>query len=455
MQPHIFRQYDIRGIVGDDLDAGITESVGQAFASYVRAETADASPTIAVGGDNRKSSPDLTTGLIAGIRKAGVNVLHVGTVPTPVLYWTEAMHDVQAGVEITGSHNPPEWNGIKMNVKGGALYGDAIQNLLARIIEGDLDSGAGSYRELEVIDAYIKNVSQRFDLARPMRVVVDCGNGTASLVAEQLMQALGVTATPLFCESDPTFPNHHPDPTVDENLQDLIATVEASAHDLGVAFDGDGDRLGVVDETGSIIRGDLLVLLYGLDLLSKKGPGQSLVFDIKCSQVVAEVFAKAGGHPIMWKTGHSLIKKKMRETGALLGGELSGHIMIADDYFGFDDALYSACRLISMVSASGISLSEMVADFPTYASTPEIRIDVAEEQKWQVVEEAVAHFGKMHEVITVDGARIQFADGWALLRASNTQPTIVARFEARTNERLSEIQAEIDLWLQTRGLSVS
>tara|TARA_B100001750_G_scaffold226757_2_gene219798 strand:- start:383 stop:1750 length:1368 start_codon:yes stop_codon:yes gene_type:complete len=455
MQPHIFRQYDIRGIVGDDLDAGITESVGQAFASYVRAETAAASPTIAVGGDNRKSSPDLTTGLIAGIRKAGVNVLHVGTVPTPVLYWTEAMHDVQAGVEITGSHNPPEWNGIKMNVKGGALYGDAIQNLLARIIEGDLDSGAGSYRELEVIDAYIKNVSQRFDLARPMRVAVDCGNGTASLVAEQLMQALGVTATPLFCESDPTFPNHHPDPTVDENLQDLIATVEASAHDLGVAFDGDGDRLGVVDETGSIIRGDLLVLLYGLDLLSRKGPGQSLVFDIKCSQVVAEVFAKAGGHPIMWKTGHSLIKKKMRETGALLGGELSGHIMIADDYFGFDDALYSACRLISMVSASGISLSEMVADFPTYASTPEIRIDVAEEQKWQVVEEAVAHFGKMHEVITVDGARIQFADGWALLRASNTQPTIVARFEARTNERLSEIQAEIDLWLQTRGLSVS
>ena len=238
-------------------------------------------------------------------------------------------------------------------------------------------------------------------------------------------------------------------------MQDLIATVEASAHDLGVAFDGDGDRLGVVDETGSIIRGDLLVLLYGLDLLSKKGPGQSLVFDIKCSQVVAEVFAKAGGHPIMWKTGHSLIKKKMRETGALLGGELSGHIMIADDYFGFDDALYSACRLISMVSASGISLSEMVADFPTYASTPEIRIDVAEEQKWEVVEEAVAHFGKMHEVITVDGARIQFADGWALLRASNTQPTIVARFEARTNERLSEIQAEIDLWLQTRGLSVS
>ena len=455
MQPHIFRQYDIRGIVGDDLDAGITESVGQAFASYVRAATAAASPTIAVGGDNRKSSPDLTTGLIAGIRKAGVNVLHVGTVPTPVLYWTEAMHDVQAGVEITGSHNPPEWNGIKMNVKGGALYGDAIQNLLARIIEGDLDSGAGSYRELEVIDAYIKNVSQRFDLARPMRVVVDCGNGTASLVAEQLMQALGVTATPLFCESDPTFPNHHPDPTVGENLQDLIATVEASAHDLGVAFDGDGDRLGVVDETGSIIRGALLVLLYGLDLLSKKGPGQSLVFDIKCSQVVAEVFAKAGGHPIMWKTGHSLIKKKMRETGALLGGELSGHIMIADDYFGFDDALYSACRLISMVSASGISLSEMVADFPTYASTPEIRIDVAEEQKWQVVEEAVAHFGKMHEVITVDGARIQFADGWALLRASNTQPTIVARFEARTNARLSEIQAEIDLWLQTRGLSVS
>ena len=454
MQPHIFRQYDIRGIVGDDLDASISESVGHAFASYVRAETGTLNPTIAVGADNRDSSPTLTAGLIAGIRKAGVNVLDAGTVPTPVLYWTEAMHDVEAGVEITGSHNPSEWNGIKMSVKGGALYGDAIQNLRARIEEGDLDSGNGSYEEVDVIDDYVTNVSQRFELGRPMRVAVDCGNGTASLVAEELMQALGVTVTPLFCESDPTFPNHHPDPTVDDNLQDLITTVEASDHDLGVAFDGDGDRLGVVDERGSIIRGDLLLLLYGLDLLSKRGAGQSLIFDVKCSQVVAEVFSKAGGQPIMWKTGHSLIKKKMRETGALLGGELSGHIMIADDYFGFDDALYSACRLISMVSASGSTLSEMMTDFPTYVSTPEIRIDVTEEQKWDVVKEAATHFGKIYKVLTVDGARIQFADGWALLRASNTQPIIVARFEAGTEKRLSEIREEIDLWLQAHGLSL-
>lgn len=453
MHPHIFRKYDIRGIVGDDLDASITESVGQAFASYVRSETGTINPTIAVGADNRDSSPALAAGLIAGVRKAGVNVLDIGTVPTPVLYWTEATNNVEAGVEITGSHNPPEWNGIKMSVKRGSLYGDAIQNLRARIEEGDLDSGAGDYEEVEVIDDYIRDVSRRFDLSRPMKVAVDCGNGTASLVAERLMHALGVSVTPLFCKSDPTFPNHHPDPTVDENLQDLITTVENSGHDFGVAFDGDGDRLGVVDERGSIIRGDLLLLLYGLDLLSKKGAGQKLIFDVKCSQVVDEVFAKAGGQTIMWKTGHSLIKKKMRETGALLGGELSGHIMIADDYFGFDDALYSACRLISIVSASGSTLSEMTADFPAYVSTPEIRIDVTEEQKWHIVEEAVAHFGRLHEVITVDGARIQFAGGWALLRASNTQPIIVARFEARTQERLSEIREEIDLWLQAHGLS--
>jgi len=451
---HIFRQYDIRGIVGQDLDAEVTRSVGKAFASMVRAQTGAKEPKIAVGHDNRLTSPDLSAGLIAGIRSAGVHVVDVGTVPTPVLYWSEAVLGTHAGVQITGSHNPPEWNGVKMSLGRAALYGDAIQELRTRILKGDMDSGHGSHERVEVLDRYVADVTERLELTRPMKVAVDCGNGVGSLVAVQLLEAMGATVTPLFCESDGTFPNHHPDPTVDENLEDLIHTVRGTPHDLGVAFDGDADRIGAVDEKGRIVRGDVLLLLYGLDLLKKLGPGQKVIFDVKCSQVLPEVFAKAGGEPIMWKTGHSLIKRKMKETGALLAGELSGHIMVADDYYGFDDALYDACRLISLVSRSGRSLSELVAEFPVYVSTPEIRIDVSEEQKWSIVEQAVAHFRKSHDVIDVDGARVLFGDGWALMRASNTQPAIVARFEAKSQKRLGEIREEVAAWLGTQGVSL-
>ncbi|MEX2032263.1 MAG: phosphomannomutase/phosphoglucomutase [Dehalococcoidia bacterium] len=454
MQQHIFRQYDIRGIVGKDLDAGITEAVGRAFASMVRAATGKKTPRIAVGNDNRLSSTELVRGLITGIRAAGVDVLEVGTVPTPVLYWSEATFETDAGVQITGSHNPPEWNGVKMSLQRSALYGDAIQEIRTRILKGDTDKGAGGHERVEVLDRYVSDVSERLTLTRPMRVAVDCGNGVGALVAVQLLEALGATVTPLFCDSDGTFPNHHPDPTVDENLEDLIRTVRRTPHDLGVAFDGDADRIGAVDEKGQIVRGDILLLLYGLDLLEKLGPGQKLIFDVKCSQVLPEVFAAAGGEPIMWKTGHSLIKRKMKETGALLAGELSGHIMIADDYFGFDDALYDACRLVALVSRTGHSISEMVAKFPVYVSTPEIRIDVSEEQKWDIVDQAVRHFRESHDVIDVDGARILFGDGWALLRASNTQPAIVARFEAKSQGRLDEIRDEIAAWLGSRGVSL-
>jgi len=454
MKSHIFRQYDIRGIVGDDLDAEITEGVGKAFASIVRAKTGKATPRIAVGNDNRTTSPELVAGLVAGIRSAGVDVLQVGTVPTPVLYWTEATAGTDAGVQITGSHNPPEWNGVKMSLGRSSLYGDAIQEIHTRIVNGDMDSGAGALEEDEVLDRYVTDISERLSLTTDMTVAVDAGNGVGALIAQQLLEAMGATVTPLFCDSDGTFPNHHPDPTVDENLADLIRTVRASPHDLGVAFDGDADRIGAVDEKGNIIRGDVLLLLYGLDLLEKLGPGQKLIFDVKCSQVLPEVFAAAGGVPIMWKTGHSLIKKKMRETGALLAGELSGHIMVADDYFGFDDALYDACRLMALVSRSGRPLSEMVADFPVYVSTPELRIDVTEEQKWDLVEQAVAHFSKSHDVIDVDGARVQFDGGWALLRASNTQPAVVARVEANTAERLQEIREEVSAWLSTHGVAL-
>jgi phosphomannomutase/phosphoglucomutase len=454
MKDHIFRQYDIRGIVGEDLDASVTEAVGQAFASIVRAQTGKETPRIAVGNDNRTTSPELVDGLVAGIRAAGADVLQVGTVPTPVLYWTEATFGTDAGVQITGSHNPPEWNGIKLSLQRSALYGSDIQEIKQRILKRHLDSGSGAHEEIEVLDRYVTDISERLELTTPMTVAADAGNGVGALVAVPLLEALGATVTPLFCESDGTFPNHHPDPTVDENLEDLIRTVRASPHDLGVAFDGDADRLGAVDEKGNIVRGDILLLLYGLDLLDKLGPGQKLIFDVKCSQVLPEVFAAAGGEPIMWKTGHSLIKKKMKETGALLAGELSGHIMVADDYFGFDDALYNACRLVALVSRSGRPLSEMVAEFPVYVSTPELRIDVTEEQKWDLVEEAVAHFSQDHDVIDVDGARVLFSDGWALLRASNTQPAVVARVEARTQERLDEIKGVLSDFLATQGVSL-
>lgn len=454
MKAHIFRQYDIRGIVGEDLDPSVTESVGRAFASHVRAATGLERPRIAVGHDNRESSPSLADGLIRGITSAGADVLDIGTVPTPVLYWAECVYETDAAVQITGSHNPPEWNGIKMTCGRAALYGDAIQGLLGRITSGDVDAGEGAVERIEVLDAYVQDIAGRFTLERPMKVAVDCGNGSGALVAEKLFEAMGVEITPLFCESDGTFPNHHPDPTVDENLQDLIAAVLAEPHDLGVAFDGDADRVGAVDANGDIVRGDILLLLFGLDLLDRKGAGQKLVFDVKCSQALPEVFEAAGGEPIMWKTGHSLQKVKMKETGALLAGELSGHIMVADDYFGFDDALYDACRLIWILSRSDRTLADRVSDFPVYVSTAEIRIGVTEEQKWDIVEQAVAHFSSLYDVIDVDGVRVLFGDGWALLRTSNTQPVIVARFEARTEERLEEIRSEVDGWLSGHGVSL-
>ena len=452
MKSHIFRQYDIRGIVGEDLDPEVTEAVGRSFGSRVRRDANSSSPTVAVGCDNRTTSPALAEGLISGIRSAGVDVFDVGTVPTPVLYWSEVKLGTDAGVQITGSHNPPEWNGIKMTYGGSSLYGDAIQDLLHSIQASNFTSGSGGYERLTVLDRYVDDIAARFSLDQPMRVAVDCGNGTGSILAVRLLEAIGVEVTPLFCESDPTFPNHHPDPTVDENLIDLIRTIESGNHDLGVAFDGDADRIGAIDDQGKIIRGDILLLLFGLDLLKKRGPGQKLIFDVKCSQVLPELFKEAGGEPIMWQTGHSLIKKKMRETGALLAGELSGHIMVADDYLGFDDALYNACRLIEIISHSGRTLSEMISDFPEYSSTPEIRIDVTEDQKWAVVSEAEAYFKEKYDVIGVDGVRILFGDGWALLRASNTQPAIVARFEARSESRLLEIRTEIAEWLTQAGV---
>lgn len=452
---HIFREYDIRGIVGLDLDASVAEGVGRAFGTVARRALAGRTPTVAVGMDNRPSSPDLADGLIRGLTAAGVDVVSVGTVPTGVLYWAERTLGTDAGIQITGSHNPAEWNGIKMSLRQASVFGEAIQNLRRCIVDGDFESGEGKTTREEVLDRYVDDVAGRFSLQRPVKVAVDCGNGTASVVAVRLLERLGAEVVPLFCESDGTFPNHHPDPTVDENLVDLVAAVKEHCADVGIAFDGDGDRIGALDENGQVIRGDIILLLFGLDLLSRKGKGQKLVFDVKCSQVLPEVFEAHGGIPIMWKTGHSLMKKKMKDEEAPLAGELSGHICIGgDEYIGVDDALFDACYLIDLVARTPRPLSALVSEFPKYVSTPELRIDVTEENKFGLVERALAHFRERYEVVDVDGVRVQFGDGWGLLRASNTQPVLVARYEARTEQRRDAIRSEMEAWLRDQGVEV-
>ena len=450
---HIFREYDIRGLVENELTPAVSESVGRAYATMASAFLGR-SPRIAVGQDNRPSSPDLAKGLIRGLTACGADVVDVGTVPTPTLYWAEHTLATDGGIQITGSHNPPEWNGIKMTFQGTSVYGDQIQALKQAIQAGTYEDGKGVSERIDVLGRYVADLARRFDLSRPVKVVLDCGNGVGSLVGVQLLEALGAEVIPLYCDSDGTFPNHHPDPTVDEYLVDLIDTVRREGAELGIGFDGDADRIGAVDENGRVVRGDVLLLLFGLDVLRTRGPGQKLVFDVKCSQVVSDEFGKAGGEAIMWKTGHSLIKEKMRGTNAAIGGELSGHICIADNYLGFDDAPYAACRLVDLIARSGRTLSEMVSDFPVYVSTPELRISVTEESKFSIVEAAQNHFKETREVIDVDGARVKFDGGWGLLRTSNTQPIIVARYEAETEEQLSEIRNEIESWLRTQGVTV-
>jgi phosphomannomutase/phosphoglucomutase len=452
--PHIFRQYDIRGVVGEDLDANVAEQVGRAFGTLLREATGRTAPTVVVGQDNRPSSPELGGALIRGLQSAGAEVTDIGTVPTPVVYWSEKTLGSDGSVQVTGSHNPPEWNGIKMTVQGRSIYGDAILGLLGRIESGALASGTGSRSARPVLDDYVWDVASRFQVARPVKVVVDCGNGSGSLVAVRLLEAIGAEVTPLYCESDGTFPNHHPDPTVDAYLVDLIDRVRATGAECGIAFDGDADRIGVVDEDGRVVRGDVLLLMFAVDILERGGRGQKFVFDVKCSQALPEVIERHGGVPVMWMTGHSLMKEKMREVNAPLAGELSGHICFADRYHGFDDAPYAACRVVELLARAGRPLSAIVADFPAYVSTPEIRVEVDEARKFDIVRAAQDHFRKSHPVIDVDGARILFGDGWGLLRASNTQPVLVARYEARAEDRLHEIRDEVEGWLRSQGVDV-
>jgi len=455
LNTHIFREYDIRGIVEQDFGGDVPEQIGRAYASELRAANGGREDlVVAVGRDNRPSSEGLAHQVIRGIRSAGGNVIDYGTVPTPVLYYAAARDQADGGLQITGSHNPPEYNGFKMIMGGRPVYGEAIQQLRGRMEAGRFEQGAGSVEERNILPAYVEDVGGRFRPERPIRVVVDCGNGTGSVVAVELLERAGAEVIPLYCESDGTFPNHHPDPTVDEYIAELIATVRREKADLGIGFDGDADRIGAVDENGTIVRGDILLLLFALDTMARLGAPQTLVFDVKCSQAVPEVFEAAGGETIMWKTGHSLIKEKMKAVGAPVAGELSGHICFGEDYYGFDDALYGACALVQLVSRDARPLSERVAEFPQYMSTPEIRIDVTEETKFGIVEKAVAAFREQYDVIDVDGVRVLFDGGWGLIRASNTQPVLVMRCEARTEQRLGEIRETMESWLQEQGVAV-
>lgn len=451
---HIFREYDIRGVVEKDFIGQIPYLIGRAYGSDVRARLGG-QPRVGVGHDNRPSSPHLASEIIRGICSVGVDVVDVGTVPTPVLYYAAAKLELDGGLQITGSHNPPAYNGFKMVVRGRPVYGDAIQLLRARIENDDFEHGRGKPEKKDIGATYLADVGGRFKTARPLKVVVDCGNGTGSLVAVDLIRRTGAEVVPLYCESDGTFPNHHPDPVVDANLRDMIALVKKEKADLGIAFDGDADRIGAVDADGNIIRGDILLLLFGLDALARLGAPQKLIFDVKCTQALPEVYAAHGGEPIMWKTGHSLIKEKMKEIGAPVAGELSGHICFGEDYYGFDDALYGACLLVQLVSRSDRPLSAMVGEFPKYVSTPEIRVEVTEETKFGIVDRAIAYFRARYDVIDVDGARVLFDGGWGLLRASNTQPVLVLRFEAKTEEQLASIQSVMYGWLASEGVDTS
>jgi len=449
----IFREYDIRGIAGKDLTEEVATAVAGAYAAFLAERGVKGA--LAVGRDNRPSGEGLHRALVGGLLASGLDVVDVGVVPTPLAYWSQHNLAVVGGIQITGSHNPPEYNGFKLGLGTSSIYGADIQHIYELALAGKFPRGKGTLRGEQIIDRYIDDIAARVGkLRRALKVVIDCGNGAGALVAPKLFQKLGIKPRYLFCESDGTFPNHHPDPTVPKNLEALIAAVKQDQADIGIAFDGDADRIGVIDHTGEIIWGDYLLIIYARDALARTGKGQSIVFDVKASQALPETIEKAGGIPVMWKTGHSLIEEKMHQTHAPVAGEMSGHMFFAEGFYGFDDALYGAARLLRIVAESGKTVRDLLADVPRFVSTPEIRLDCPDDKKFGIVEEAQKYFGAKYEVNTVDGARVLFGDGWGLIRASNTQPVLVMRFEARTKEQLEKIQSEMQGWLRSKGVKV-
>jgi len=441
----IFRAYDIRGVVGDTLTDQIVYELGRAIGSeaYEQGEQ-----TVIIARDGRHSGAAFSKALSEGLIASGRDVLDIGMVPTPVLYFATHFLGSKTGVMITGSHNPPDYNGLKIVINGAALSGEAISALKHRIERGDFQAGQGSHYEQDLLPDYIERVVGDVQLSRPLKLVVDCGNGVASVVAPALFQALGCEVVPLYCKVDGDFPNHHPDPGKPENLADLIAAVREHKADLGVAFDGDGDRLGVVDGSGKVIWPDRLLMLLARDVLSRQ-PGGDVIYDVKSSRHLADEILSYGGRPIMWKTGHSLIKAKMRETGALLAGEMSGHIFIQERWYGFDDGLYSCARLLELLSSEPVPVTEIFDSLPESVSTPELNLAFDQEGANFALMESLAGQADFTDakITTIDGLRVEFEDGWGLVRPSNTTPSVVFRFEADSEAALARIQQQFQQWL--------
>ncbi len=433
----IFRAYDIRGIVGSTLTPAVVERIGRAIGTEARARGRE---FLALGRDGRLSGPELAQALAQGLTRAGCHVIDIGRVPTPVLYFATHYLGTHSGVMLTGSHNPPEYNGIKIVLAGETLAGEAIQNLRRRLLEDDLAHGAGTIAQDDVREAYLGRIVSDVKLARRLRVAVDCGNGVAGELAPELLRRLGAEVTELYCEVDGTFPNHHPDPSHPENLQDLIKVVQEYRLDVGLAFDGDGDRLGVIAPDGSIVWPDRQMILYARDVLSRN-PGARIIYDVKSSRLLERAIRDAGGEPVMWKTGHSFIKAKLRESGALLAGEMSGHIFFKERWYGFDDGLYAAARLLELLARDPRPTQEAFAALPNSVNTPELHLKLAEGEQHALIKEiiAAASFPDA-KVSTIDGLRADFADGFGLVRASHTTPVLVFRFEGDSPEALKRIQ---------------
>ncbi len=442
MNPQIFREYDIRGEVDSDLTQDIVNAIGRAYGTIVRRKGLQ---RVTCGRDGRIHSERIQKWLIEGMVSAGLNVVNIGQCPTPCLYFSIFHLDTHGGIQVTGSHNPPDFNGFKMCIEKDTIYGETIQEMRRIIEESRFVTGDGKEEKFDILTPYIKYMKENIKVERPLKVVVDAGNGVAGPVAPRVLEDQEIYVVPLFCEVDGRFPHHHPDPTIPENLKFLIEKVKETGADCGVAFDGDGDRLGVVDEKGGILFGDQLLMIFSRDLL-KSIPGAAIIGEVKCSQVMYDDIRSHGGRPIMWKTGHSLIKKKMKEEGALLAGEMSGHIFFKDRYFGYDDGVYAALRFCEILSKETRPASRLLEDVPTTYSTPEIRVECPDEIKFKLVSRLVEYFKKEtdFEVVDIDGARVIFPDGWGLVRASNTQPVLVLRFEATSPQRLEEIREIIE-----------
>jgi len=441
LKPTIFREYDIRGIAEEELTDDAIRALGQAIGTYLQRKAGN---IVNVGRDCRLSGGRLRDALAAGLVTSGCRVTDIGVVPTPMLYYSVPHLKADGAVMITGSHNPPEYNGFKVMCGAGTIHGAEIQELYEMIRRGDLATGAGSLERTDVGEAYVEEICSQFRLGRRIRIVADAGNGAAGPIMHRILERLNIDAVELFFDMDGTFPNHHPDPTLVENLTFLADRVRAEKADFGISFDGDGDRLGAVDENGRVVWGDYLLLIYAREILQRK-PGATFIGEVKCSQVLYDEIERLGGRPIMYRTGHSLIKAKMKEDQAELAGEMSGHMFFADRYKGFDDALYAACRLIEIVSQSGKPLSAQLEGLPRMVSTPEIRVDCPDEEKFEVIRRVAERFRKSHKVVDIDGVRVLFDKGWGLARASNTQPVLVLRFEAASEELLAEYRNEVEM----------